>query len=794
MAPLSGHLALLWDHLVNRAIHAEDTPAARLQHLLDDLDLLLATASDLLHSCAKVCEQDAPVVQSDKAFTVSVTVAEALTVQTGEWAIAVENQHWPAKFVKLFGTGGTQKQQNANIALEDKLEALGSISITKTETIEDTDPLWNAWGDTEDDDKDIMVEQEGDDEDPSLQKELRVVLERLPDETPAVPSDKMDFVIIDKMFYCSVPGCDLARVGFATLPDLKHHFDSTHSLVSTPKTISFKQESFDEDVDEVSGYQDEDSLEPTMIDDGQMGIDAGDDETWESEDSEIDDEKADESYVPSGQPKKTPKAPRESKEVAPKTAPRRNLILGDLPLGYVPKEGESRPPLTCHVCDFFCYSRMDLESHTKTQHPGVDPFKCDLCEFTGSKKRFLLAHIVSRHPSFSPYECEICGKKFTRKLFMDKHVQKHFKPAEERKPRKIVQKKIAKKRSAEDSNHVEDEDNANMEESNEENVKKKRAAPTRFVILGDLPLGVELKEGEERPPLRCHVCDFKCYSRMDLESHTKTQHPGFDPFKCDLCEFTSPRKALLIAHVTSKHPTFRPHQCKVSTKYFFLVKTIVLTCCYYFFLKQICGKKFARLLNLKMHRKTHDPKPPRGSREELLKPKEVVVDGVKMVREYKWQRLKGRKSKKEKKKPAAAPTEPVEPTEPRPPPSQKCHLCEFTCRNRMDLESHTKTQHPGCDPFKCSFCEFTTPLKRFLLAHERRHVKAFKCDVRRVNRKLYKTLRLFLCILDLRVEISVQAPFGNPHGQSRDRGHGHVSSLRKRIQVSEISYQALKVS
>ncbi len=55
MAPLSGHLSLLWDHLVRRALASEPDPSSRAQHLLDDLDLLLATASDFLMSCCAVC-------------------------------------------------------------------------------------------------------------------------------------------------------------------------------------------------------------------------------------------------------------------------------------------------------------------------------------------------------------------------------------------------------------------------------------------------------------------------------------------------------------------------------------------------------------------------------------------------------------------------------------------------------------------------------------------------------------------------------------------------------------------
>ena len=51
MPHLQGHLSLLWDHLVRRALATENEPSARIQHLLDDLDLLLVSASDLVKGC-----------------------------------------------------------------------------------------------------------------------------------------------------------------------------------------------------------------------------------------------------------------------------------------------------------------------------------------------------------------------------------------------------------------------------------------------------------------------------------------------------------------------------------------------------------------------------------------------------------------------------------------------------------------------------------------------------------------------------------------------------------------------
>ncbi len=92
MGPLLGHLSFLWDHLVKRALAAENEPASRVQHLLDDLDLLLTTASDLLSCCADSCAAGAAAGEEDGQVTLSVTLAEALVVERGQWKLRPEGK------------------------------------------------------------------------------------------------------------------------------------------------------------------------------------------------------------------------------------------------------------------------------------------------------------------------------------------------------------------------------------------------------------------------------------------------------------------------------------------------------------------------------------------------------------------------------------------------------------------------------------------------------------------------------------------------------------------------------
>ncbi len=83
------------------------------------------------------------------------------------------------------------------------------------------------------------------------------------------------------------------------------------------------------------------------------------------------------------------------------------------PINCVSVPSREKLKLQCHVCDFSCRNRLDLESHTKTQHPGVDPFKCDRCEFSAKKKKYLLAHVRQRH--LRAFKCNVSLEEISKK-------------------------------------------------------------------------------------------------------------------------------------------------------------------------------------------------------------------------------------------------------------------------------------------------------------------------------------------------------------------------------------------
>ena len=57
-AVIPSHLRLLWDHLIGRTLASETAPARRVQHILDDMDLLLATLSDFISICLVQVKQN----------------------------------------------------------------------------------------------------------------------------------------------------------------------------------------------------------------------------------------------------------------------------------------------------------------------------------------------------------------------------------------------------------------------------------------------------------------------------------------------------------------------------------------------------------------------------------------------------------------------------------------------------------------------------------------------------------------------------------------------------------------
>ena len=68
---------------------------------------------------------------------------------------------------------------------------------------------------------------------------------------------------------------------------------------------------------------------------------------------------------------------------------------------------------------------------------------------------------------------------------------------------------------------------------------------------------------EKNEPLKCEVCDYKCYQKGSLNMHVSSVHEGNKPFQCEVCDYRCSQKGNLNMHVSSVHEGNKPFQCEI---------------------------------------------------------------------------------------------------------------------------------------------------------------------------------------------------------------------------------------
>lgn len=139
----------------------------------------------------------------------------------------------------------------------------------------------------------------------------------------------------------------------------------------------------------------------------------------------------------------------------------------------------------------------------------------------------------------------------------------------------------------------EDEDDKDDSDYVAEEDEKEVKTPGRKL---DLPSPPPPPPAPAEMNAKCHLCDFSCRFRLDLESHIRTTHPGH--------KMKRPRKPRKPRPRKPKPPQ-EEVSLSIKSSYIYIGGAYGVCCL-------------------------------------LQGPKKVIIDGVEMVREYKWQRLKQR--------------------------------------------------------------------------------------------------------------------------------------------------------
>ena len=296
---------------------------------------------------------------------------------------------------------------------------------------------------------------------------------------------------------------------------------------------------------------------------------------------------------------------------------------------------------------------LDVIEPPKKKDKGLltsDDLKCQVCLKTFDKRRYLMDHLRRVHKS-SVYKCNDCHIRFKLKDELNSHLQNCSKS---QKTSKVSEEKHIK----------------SVLTDNEQNVK----------ILT-----------KRKKNNRCHQCNGYFLTQALLKTHVKTVHEGEqieeidsvldetkveNPVICNICDITVNNEYALAIHQGSVHGSERPWTCN------------------------LCGKTFARHLELVNHRRIHS-----GD-----KPFQCDVCGARFNQKQNLHTHVRHIHLGERR--------------------YECDVCKMKFRRKRLLDCHINSKHKFERPYSCRLCKATFVYPEHVRKHELTHRtdRMFRCD------------------------------------------------------------------
>ena len=281
-----------------------------------------------------------------------------------------------------------------------------------------------------------------------------------------------------------------------------------------------------------------------------------------------------------------------------------------------------------------------------------DDLKCQICNKTFEKRRYLMDHLRRVHQS-AVFLCTGCESRFKMKEDLIKH-----------------------QKTCTISKHENDSSQSGLRIETTESSGKETFKLTK-----------------RKKNNQCHQCDSYFLTQNLLKTHIKTVHEGErsievenawvdetkveDPVVCSVCNITVNNQYALSIHQGSVHGFERPWGCK------------------------ICGKNFARHLELVNHKRIHS-----GD-----KPFQCDICGARFNQKQNLHTHVRHIHLDERR--------------------YKCEACNMKFRRKRLLDCHINSKHKNERPYSCRHCSATFVYPEHLRKHEQTHrgdERVFKCD------------------------------------------------------------------
>ena len=360
------------------------------------------------------------------------------------------------------------------------------------------------------------------------------------------------------------------------------------------------------------------------------------------------------------------------------------------------------------VCKIGCSLCDSLKDHNTCNSLGKiqktkekKPFQCEECHFSSDSEASLNRHIDNIHKKYLRFSCKICDFK----SFYNHHVKEHVTRVHgiEKDVKKLVEKICdGQKEFSEDS------------------------IPYPIVAKKQRPKK-ESKEQTEKKAFSCEECGVSTKSAENLKVHIDAIHNGVVRFTCSVCDFKSYSKFNVEKHQSRRHEKEDNDSVYVITLNQGMRERadphVHFSC-------NLCEKKSYTAFRMREHQlKKH-----RNEKVEILKlacgkcgPREKKI----IKNENKFYQTDDESSLKR----------------------NSCFVCNKACSSHRERVSHYRREHPADRIFNCNLCDYGSNFLGNFKIHERNHEKGFGFRGRkrykaRILREEIKLFPCFVCNLE----------------------------------------------
>ena len=209
--------------------------------------------------------------------------------------------------------------------------------------------------------------------------------------------------------------------------------------------------------------------------------------------------------------------------LCPKKFNTERQLKGHLEKHAKPKDPAPDRHFQCDKCENHYKTRGGLHTHIQSVH-GTETYQCDKCEYTSKSLKLLENHHLRMH-STGQIVCDQCGKTFTNSLTLadhksnshgqNKQIQCTFEGCD-----------LVFSRKDQLRHHV------RRVHIGMEKLKKLKCGYCDKMFVQEFQRKTHEKKHLQIYDINCDICEFKTFSKQQLQAHKKRVH-GNEEYFCD---------------------------------------------------------------------------------------------------------------------------------------------------------------------------------------------------------------------------------------------------------------------